>query len=1208
MGLRRQFRWVRPRTPLFALLFIVSLPISLRAQAMSQLRGRITTIESGAIFGARVQVTPDSGVTRETKTDSAGWYHVEVPGHSSSFVISVEAIGLQSATHVISSTDIAAPLDFVLTRPPIVLPAIRVRAPHLETGVGRWTPGSSDRSRGSSEFRRRPMETDDAAALAEMSGGSESFTPSGGGISLTGQAPAQTHVMLDGASGNGTILPREAISSVAVVTNSYDVARGEFTGGNLDVRTQSAGNEWGGTLRLEGRHPWLQYGDTRPVLRNRSAYAAVDAGGGGAIIHDRLFSYAAITAHQSASPVRSIGNLVGADTHELGLHPDSLMSFLSLTDAWRPRSTSLNHNGSSIKSGLFRIDAALSQHHSFTLRLNGQVSETSNSGSWSSVGGTGTLIKDHAYGLLARLGSDGKYAVNDLRLHLTHAGRASSMEDSTATGIVRIALEDVIGDPAITNLRFAGSPPTPRNTNQRSFQLLDDFLITSPDRRHRFRLGGEFGNQAYTALPRTNYGSFNFTSLADLRQNRPAWFTRSFEFSPHTTAFTRAAFFAADERKLGASEFTIGLRAERSWYPQPRSMSSAVVSAFGTESNDVASAWRISPRMGFSVPLKMSWDRGVRGTTLQGGFGEFVGTLPVQLVSASRMETGSADVIDLVCTGPAAPSPDWARYRRDPTTIPTTCADGQQAFASRLPRATLFAPDFSPPRVWRASLSAGGAAGGALTWRIETSLLRGVSQPVAFDRNLHSDLGFSSPVEGGRHIYAPVGAIDPRTGGIAPGASRQFPELGIVQEITGAGHSEAVQVTGGVAKFFGLRGSAVFNYAYTLARETISPLTPPGGASGSVGGSPRGLEWAPSPYAPRHRLRAELTSRQTNSLSFSVVGRIASGLPFTPMTDGDVNGDGVSNDRAFIFELDAPGTREAEVGAGIRRLSNTAPRGVRHCLQSQAGRIAAPNSCWAGWTASLDLRAALEVGPALPASPYKRVTLWFIAQNIPSGLDYLLHGSDKLRNWGQFSAVDHSLLSVVGFDPISHSYRYDVNPGFGQPASRLGLNRIPFSFSIQARIAVGSDRAYQSFKDRIAVVSDGDAAMRPENLRFYFEGQLPNVPAQVLALNAPLHLFLSTSQATRLQQAADSLAGESTVLISELVDAVEAAGPTTGGLPWRRVTELSERATGWRRTAVEITESILTPDQWEHMPESLRIKDVRFSPTLPMRITVPRDW
>jgi hypothetical protein len=695
-----------------------------------------------------------------------------------------------------------------------------------------------------------------------------------------------------------------------------------------------------------------------------------------------------------------------------------------------------------------------------------------------------------------------------------------------------------------------------------------------------------------------------FESLSDLEANHPALFTRSVETAAQNSEVRRAAFFLEDHWRPAGLEVSYGLRAERVEYASAATPNPAVAAVFGSTPGEIPARWSVSPRLGFSAEVQMPWDRAEGAkTAIQGGIGEFVGPLSPTGVGSALSETGRDDVADLVCIGPAAPRPDWRAYRADPGTIPTTCADGSSPFGSQLPRATFFARDFGAPRAWRAALHGQGLLSNGVIWSLSFSWLRGAGQPMAFDRNVIQEPRFLNEGEGGRPIYASVGAIDPRTGAASLRASRRFPEFGTIREVTGGGRSRAVQTTVSATTFISML-RAELGYTWTDARETVAPLGGLGGSLGTTAGDPSRLDWAPAPYSPRHTVHLLAEWRQSNLVAFGLTGSISSGRPFTPMVAGDVNGDGVSNDRAFVFDPENPLVEE-RLQLGMENILTSGTGGVRDCLRAQTGRVAGHNSCWGRWSSLLDLNARFHVGPRIDGTSHKRLTIWVVARNVPAGLDYLLNGSAGLRGWGQDAVVDNTLLVVRGFDPVAHRFQYEVNPRFGTPGGEGAVYRSGFTLSIQGRVVLGSDRVLAQFRQAMAAAGRRDPALEAANLRAHLERQLVNLPAEVLSLNGPEQLGLLPSQARALQAAADSLSRQSQALISAFVEAI--ANPQLGP-DAERIRELVQHAHVWRTAGVEITRSLLTPEQWARVPGSLRRPPSSFAPFPPQRLTSPQEF
>ncbi len=82
-----------------------------------------------------------------------------------------------------------------------------------------------------------------------------------------------------------------------------------------------------------------------------------------------------------------------------------------------------------------------------------------------------------------------------------------------------------------------------------------------------------------------------------------------------------------------------------------------------------------------------------------------------------------------------------------------------------------------------------------------------------------------------------------------------------------------------------------------------------------------------------------------------------SGLRYTPFVAGDINGDGSSNDRAFIF--DPSRVADTAVSRGLRDLLTSGSASARDCLSRQINTIAGRNSCVGPWSATMN--AALVI-------------------------------------------------------------------------------------------------------------------------------------------------------------------------------------------------------------------------------------------------------
>jgi hypothetical protein len=86
----------------------------------------------------------------------------------------------------------------------------------------------------------------------------------------------------------------------------------------------------------------------------------------------------------------------------------------------------------------------------------------------------------------------------------------------------------------------------------------------------------------------------------------------------------------------------------------------------------------------------------------------------------------------------------------------------------------------------------------------------------------------------------------------------------------------------------------------------------------------------------------------------TLFGRAQSGLPFTPIVQGDVNGDGRSGDRAFIPDV----AKESDIALAdqLRALLATGSPTAKACLLEHRGAVAPRNGCRGPWTQSLNVQ------------------------------------------------------------------------------------------------------------------------------------------------------------------------------------------------------------------------------------------------------------
>lgn len=1143
------------------------------AEPADTLTGRVTDPRGAPVAAATVRATGSDGRPHAASTDAAGVYLLAVPrGGGGRYVLTVERAGFTPYTAVVRR----GAAEVKLARRVYALDTVQVQGSRVRlASVERRTPGQTGTAWTTAQTEALPMEPGELAAGAALEPGVVRLggTDEGlAGLSIAGQPPSQNRTTVDGASFGASSLPPEAVRSTGVISNSYDVARGQFSGGMVAATTRSGTNVWGGALNATLNDPAFRFGELPGrAPEGGDRWMQLDGGAGGPLVRNRLFGYGAFQLSRRTGGASFLDPDDVAGLRQLDVSPDSARRFAEIARGIAPSAAPADER-SGFASGLARMDLELGSRHTLALRVDGRTSRTTGAGAspLRLAGSTGEQDASSG-GALLQLATRGPTWGNEARAFASGNSQGSTPGREIPEGVVQVGE----GGGGISSFAFGGSALLYARARARLFEAADDFTWESPGQAHSVRIGAFVQEESVRLTGIGNaFGTFAFRGLAELEAGRPSSFTRTLA-APRREATARyAALYAGDTWRAGDRlQLMYGVRLEGASYPALSAVGPEVETRFGREPGRIPSELRASPRAGFR--FDPGWGHNV---SIHGGVGAFRGRLALRSLAGTLSETGAEGATErLVCIGAAAPAPRWEAYAADAATIPTTCADGASAQAERAPQVSVFAPGFAAPRVWRASLGGGMQLAGGRFLQLDGTLVRGAGQPLASDLNLNRTPRFALAEEGGRPVFAPSSAIDPRSGGVSPGASRTFAELAGVREIEPAGRSWTGQMTVGLLGLF--RGTSTFSafYTYTRSRDVASGVPAPGGVGASTAGDPSAREWATADFEQRHTLQGMVDFRVGRWMSVAAIGSLASGLPYTPSVDGDINGDGYSNDRAFAF--DPASTRDPALAVGMERLLDEAPAAARGCLREELGRVARRNSCRTPSNPTLDVLAYLR-----PTGQSRRLRVSVRASNVTAGLDYLLHGANGLRGWGQIPFADATLLHVRGFDAASSTYRYEVNPRFGEVLGARGFLRSPMTVAIQARITLGADPAYQSFARTVAAVGRSS----PERVRARLAESIPNVPVQVLAANASRPLGLTPDQADRLSAAGDSLRAPVERLVQDLADLLRSAPPSRRSAAQRsRIEELSRSAAALVAQGQESARAILAPAQWSALPPAL---------------------
>ncbi|MFN0177374.1 MAG: carboxypeptidase regulatory-like domain-containing protein [Gemmatimonadales bacterium] len=1168
--------------------------------------GTITTEQGVPLADALVEaVSVETQVMRSARTNARGRYTIVFPDGGGQYRLTVRAIGAAPVQRLISrqADEDRLVVNIQMSATPVVLEELRVQGRRAPARLDQPpTPGSTERVLTGEQTQRLPLDAGDLLALATLAPGVVAVTGNDstpGGISVAGQRPTANNVTLDGLTFAGASVPQDAIRSTRVITSSYDVSRGQFSGGLVSTTTRSGTNNVQGSVNygLRDQDLALESGD--------DAFAAgfnqhqLSFGLGGPIKRDKLFIFGSGQGRFRTDDLQSLLSATPATLSRLGIAPDSATRLVGvLGDLGVPvdRSVAFANRDATDLSGLLRLDYAISQAHTLTARADYRrnVQEPSRVGALS-VPATDSRSSTRGGGVMLTANSRfGTNVVNELRAYRSTSSATTPLDDPFPSGRVQVvsALDDQRGANTVS---FGGIAGLPQATSSRSFEASNEISWIPGGGPHRFKLGAFYTVTTTESDVTVNrFGTFTFSSIADLEAGLPSSFTRALAPTIRATGQTTFAAHLGDIwRVTDRLQLTLGARLERSSHDGEPGLNPAVQSAFGLRTDRWPTEWHLSPRLGFSWFVR-SADGGPAALVIRGGIGEFRSPAPGALFSAAQAATGlTGSESQLTCVGPGAPQPDWAGYRADPSTIPTACAGpapGPGALA-RAPTVAVFDPAFQAPRAWRMSLGAQRRSG-LIVLGAELSHARGTSQFGVRDVNLGAArfaLGDDK-----RPVFVPAPVIDPRTGALPLFASRRVAELGNVLAFDSRLASRSTQLT--LSANGATNRGAFLNLSYTWSRSRDQSSFAAGGAQrGFTGqttaGDPNVREWATSDFERRHALLATVTYPLTRNLELTTITRLTTGAAYTPMVSDDINGDGARNDRAFIFGA----TPDTAVAAAMSRLLTTTSGGARDCLEAQRGRIAGRNSCRGPWQPSVDFQ--LNFRPTWLGLD-RRLTASLVTSNFLVGLDRVLHGADGLKGWGQPIRPEGTLLVVRGFDPVTSQFRYAVNERFGASTANTVAFRQPFQIGIQLRYTIGPD-LFAQFRDGLRAGGRGAAGAGrgaggplaggrgPADMITRMTSLMPDPGAEIIAIRVALRL--SDDQVTRLQVISDTLKAATKALADRAQREIERAGPNPDPASlFGSMRPLLQSIRTVNADALKAAEAVLTPEQWGQVPERIR--------------------
>jgi hypothetical protein len=1168
----------RIRRTLAALLALAGLSAAPPAVAQEPvvIRGTVADSTGTPVQSVTVRITrhPQNDAAA-TQTGSAGTFTLTFPPGATEYYVLVSGPGWKPfRTRIAPDPPNPAWSRLsvrLLAADPVVLAPVTVRAVRAPPGRDMAMGPGVGAAEAPVEGVAASLAPTEAGELAAMAATVPGVVRTGEGFSVLGLDPSQNRATLNGMEFAGSSLPRDLAARTRVATSAYDPARGGFSGAEVAVEVAPGSAYTLGNASLStGGSPFSSGGDATQPNDFRAG-----VGRNGELSPERLYYSAGAQVNRQSRDAISIESASAEALAGAGVSPAAAAQLEQVLSSLGISPGAAGGTATTDELALMaRVD-----HTPLGPRSWGATAYANAGRSDAVPGLTSTAASGvrRRWATLALQGEHsrliGRFHRNDTRTSLSVSTRA--VEPLFALPGGRVEVEgDVPG--SVASLGFGGGSADARGRRW-SWQATNETRWNDSENRHQRKVYLESLLEGFDDADATGTrGFFTFRSLDDLAAGRGATYSRRLGSTRAEGVQWNGALALGDSWRVSPRLRVMGgVRLDANRFLTAPAENPGVQEAFGVRTGYVPSGWGLSPRLGFNwsprrrlpTPGIRFSPLGSRGETpvglVRGGVGVFRGRHAVEALSGPLLATGlSGEADEIRCLGPAVPAADWTGAG---ASLPARCADGGGAFADSTPRVELFAPGFSPPRSVRGNL-AWSSRVGWLGYTVEALYSLNLDQPGTVDLNFAGAPRFVLSSEAGRPVYVAPSGIDPATGFAAPGEARRDPAYGSVRARRSDLRSESRQLTVSLAPE--LPDRYWLGLGYTLAGSHAQFR----GFDGAALGDPSAAEWAPGRFDARHQLQLQAGWRRSH-LSVGLYARFTSGLPYTPVVAGDVNGDGRAGDRAFVFD---PAVAPAGVAEGIRALLASAPGGARDCLRGQLGRAAGRGSCRGPWTQHSNLRFSYGSPNMRGARLRDRTSLQVAVENPLGGVDRLVHGRAGIRGWGAAASPDPVLLRVTGFDAAAQAFRYSVNPRFGSTRAHAAA---PVRVTVQLSLAMGAPVERQQLQLHLRP-GRGAAGARitAETLQRRYARNVPDVYDRILAMSDSLVLSGEQLQALRAAQApyrarVDSVwAGLAAYLaaLPEKYDVAEAV---------RRQEEATDRAWDLNRGQGPAIRAILSPFQ-----------------------------
>ena len=1190
------------------LIFIFAVAKPAAAQVTDVIRGRVTGPDSMPVQGVSVRATSyQGGVAKTTTTDKNGRFTIIFLNGEGDYWIDYVKLGFAPRRFEIKKIGDEEVMiaDTRMSSAIATLDAVTVEAQRARALPNRNATGV-DVGGGERPITTTGVPADQQGNLAAMAAtvAGIQLIPGLDGASdvysMLGLSGDQNNTTFNGLGSAVSALPPDILATTSIVPYTFDPSKGGFSGAQITIATIPGSNFSRRSMTNVDITPPLEWADqTANALGQKYTNMRFGGNAAGPIVTDHAFYNTAYNVGRRFSDVQTLLNTSSVGLAAAGLSADSVDRFRDILlrngipTTTRGAPGALAQDVGQLSANFDFMPSSDGTGHSFTVGALGNYQRTQ------PVSRGGLLLAT-----LAHAGENKFWGANASLVHSnyfgfgmlskTTLGFASSgmvLEpyERLPEGSVRVASALPDGSSSVKSIFFGGNGLSSSTTNQ-TIQISNQLSWYTSDNKHTLKVASSLARDAFTNDQSPSLlGSYAFNSLTDLEAGRATSFTRTLSRNTQTGSQLVGALSLGDYWRPSTNvQVQYGMRVDANRFLSRPATNDALSQTLGIHNDVVPNEAYVSPRLGvqwyYGSSPQVAYAPGAARpprAVIHAGIGMFQNMAPSQLIGPAVIATGLPNSTQSIsCVGSAVPFPDWNAFLSDAGAIPTHCADGSAGtvFATAAPNVTLFDSHFRQPTSLRGAADwSGPILDNRFVLGAQTIISSGRDQPDQIDANFRPTTQFTLSSEGNRPVFANAGAIVPATGAIALADTRVSTAYQAVHVERSDLRLESKQLSLNL-KPVTANPRLKWELTYTLldAREKYNGFT-------STVGNPFDTQWGSLMQQGRQSIDVLWRDYPIFDVVYVTAAvRMLSGQRYTPMIAGDVNGDGASNDRAFIF--DPARTADTSLAGAMRSLLATGSASARDCLTRQLNALSSRGSCQGPWTAIGGLQ--IRFNPQKIGLP-KRANISLQVQN-PLGIaDLALHGSSGLHGWGQPIPPDQNLLYVRGFDPATKQFKYEVNQRFGSTRPQQAATRaLPF-ISLQVQVDIGVPRERQLLT-RALDFGRGHAGNKQgaESMKVFGMSAIPNPMSLILQQADSLKL-------TRLQ--ADSLASLSRKFAVFADSIWTPASRYFAQLPdgyrhgdaYDRYVSAREKTVDYLLTLVPDAKAVLTPSQRRKIPLQL---------------------